>query len=312
MLEALSIRDLAIIDHLELAFERGLTVITGETGAGKSILIRAVGLVLGERARTDLVRSGAKQAQVQAQFNVANAPEIRARLDEAGLDDGDTLIVRRQIMLSGRHRIFINGSLVKLAELARITPVLLGDGLRQDVLSGVAAIERKPVSAFYSHVTVTSGRSGLLANKQAAVSSTEIVTAVAPPAVIAAWAYHRDHRALVHLLDSSRLADAGDKSIDRAFDAATVQCNLYAKRGGSVVIVEAEEIVGFTRSYSTAKSTHARQNVQTTESHVSLLRSHAMTRLVRFAREPPAKTVVWVICHTKDAATRVEQAITAE
>jgi DNA repair protein RecN (Recombination protein N) len=125
MLEALSISDLAIIERLDLALDRGLTVITGETGAGKSILIRALGLVLGERAKTDLVRTGADTAQVQAQFDIGEAPEIRARLTEAGLDDGDTLIIRRVIARSGRHRIYVNGALVKLADLARIAAGLV-------------------------------------------------------------------------------------------------------------------------------------------------------------------------------------------
>lgn len=125
MLEALTISDLAIIERLDLVLDRGLTVITGETGAGKSILIRALGLVLGERAKTDLVRMGADTAQVQAQFDIGEAPEIRARLSEAGLDDGDTLIIRRVIARSGRHRIYVNGALVKLADLARIAAGLV-------------------------------------------------------------------------------------------------------------------------------------------------------------------------------------------
>lgn len=125
MLEALTINDLAIIDHLDLAFERGLTVITGETGAGKSILIRALGLVLGERARSDLVRTGADSAQVQAQFDLSDAPEIRARLHARDLDDEATLIIRRVIARSGRHRIYVNGALVKLSDLAEITAGLV-------------------------------------------------------------------------------------------------------------------------------------------------------------------------------------------
>lgn len=125
MLEALTISDLAIIDRLDLAFERGLTVITGETGAGKSILIRALGLVLGERARSDLVRAGAETAQVQAQFDLRDAPEVRARLHALDLDDGGALIIRRVIARSGRHRIYVNGALVRLADLGEITAGLV-------------------------------------------------------------------------------------------------------------------------------------------------------------------------------------------
>jgi DNA repair protein RecN (Recombination protein N) len=102
MLRFLSIRNLAVIDHLELEFEPGLTVLTGETGAGKSILVGAVGLLAGGRASTDLVRTGEETAILEAIFD---AP-----------DDGET-IVRREVSAQGRSRAFVNGSLVTSAAL---------------------------------------------------------------------------------------------------------------------------------------------------------------------------------------------------
>ena len=97
MLRFLRIQHLAVIDRLELEFEPGLTVLTGETGAGKSILVGAVGLLVGGRASTELVRTGEEQAVVEAIFVHPG---------------GDELIVRREISAQGRSRAFVNGTLV--------------------------------------------------------------------------------------------------------------------------------------------------------------------------------------------------------
>src|ERR1700691_5995311 len=96
MLLSLQVRDLAIIDSVEVPFGPGLNVVTGETGAGKSILVDALGLCLGARASAaDIVRTGAAQAEVTAVFSVAGDAALRARLDEAGIGWDDELVVRR-------------------------------------------------------------------------------------------------------------------------------------------------------------------------------------------------------------------------
>ena len=108
MLRGLEIRDLLIIDRLELRFQPGLNVLTGETGAGKSILLDALGFVLGWRGRADLVRQGAEQGEVTAWFDLDAGHPARDVLDEAGLQAGDELILRRVNGADGRKTAWIN------------------------------------------------------------------------------------------------------------------------------------------------------------------------------------------------------------
>ena len=127
MLRTLRVRDLAIIDELEVVLEPGLNVITGETGAGKSILLQALDVALGGRPDADLVRTGAEEAAVEALF--ANVPvPVRERLVGAGIpaeDPQDELLVRRVIARGGRTRAYVNGALGSLALLRELAPHLL-------------------------------------------------------------------------------------------------------------------------------------------------------------------------------------------
>ncbi len=124
MLRTLRVRDLALIEELELVLEPGLNVITGETGAGKSILLQALDVALGGRPDADLVRTGAEEAAVEALF--ANVPvPVRERLVGAGIpaEDGeDELLVRRVIARGGRTRAYVNGALGSLALLRELAP----------------------------------------------------------------------------------------------------------------------------------------------------------------------------------------------
>ena len=108
MLRGLHIRDMLIIDRLDLGFEPGLNVLTGETGAGKSILLDALGFVLGWRGRAELVRAGAAQGEVTAVFDLGPSHPARTVLDEAGIEAEDELILRRINMADGRKTAFIN------------------------------------------------------------------------------------------------------------------------------------------------------------------------------------------------------------
>ena len=125
MLRALDIRDMLIIDRLELAFRPGLNVLTGETGAGKSILLDALGFVLGWRGRADLVRAGAEQGEVVAQFDLPGDHPARALLDEAGLPASDELILRRVNSADGRKTAWINDRRASGEVLRRLSDTLV-------------------------------------------------------------------------------------------------------------------------------------------------------------------------------------------
>jgi DNA repair protein RecN (Recombination protein N) len=124
MLKELSIRNLAIIDQLRVQFGPGLNVLTGETGAGKSIVVDALNLALGERASGDLIRTGSDEAVVEAAFELnSHGPAVvRNILSGQGIEIGpdDDLIVRRLISASGKNKVYINGSLATLSTLASV------------------------------------------------------------------------------------------------------------------------------------------------------------------------------------------------
>jgi DNA repair protein RecN (Recombination protein N) len=121
VLKELSIRDFAIIDDLQIRFEPGLTILSGETGAGKSIIINAVNLILGSRASADMIRTGADAAEIEALFNIdPKSPAARAA-GEMGYDIGEGLLVRRVISRAEGNRVYVNGRLATLQVLAAVT-----------------------------------------------------------------------------------------------------------------------------------------------------------------------------------------------
>src|SRR6266850_192718 len=127
MLRTLRVRDLAIIDELEVVLEPGLNVITGETGAGKSILLQALDVALGGRPDADLVRTGCEEGAVETLFTGV-PPVARERLVAAGLPAGDSpgeILVRRVVARGGRTRAYVNGALGSLGLLRELAPHLL-------------------------------------------------------------------------------------------------------------------------------------------------------------------------------------------
>ncbi len=125
MLRALEIRDILIIDHLELSFQPGLNVLTGETGAGKSILLDSLGFVLGWRGRAELVRQGAAQGEVAAEFDLPDAHPARDILADSGLPIGDELILRRINTRDGRKTAWVNDRRCSGEVLRQLSDVLV-------------------------------------------------------------------------------------------------------------------------------------------------------------------------------------------
>ena len=150
MLTELRIRNFAIIESLALPLARGFNVLSGETGAGKSIIVGALGLLLGERASTDLIRSGADRATVEGVFDVSDRPEILELLDERGIDVEESLVVlKREIVAAGRARAWVNGTTVNagiLAEIGRHLVNLHGQHEAQTLLDPEA--QRRILDAF--------------------------------------------------------------------------------------------------------------------------------------------------------------------
>ena len=126
MLLHLSIRNYLLVEQVDLDFAPGLTVLTGETGAGKSILIDALALALGERAEASVVRGAAARAEISAEFRIVDFPELKIWLDDTGIDYADdVLILRRSIDAGGRSRAFINATPVTLMQLKSAAEYLL-------------------------------------------------------------------------------------------------------------------------------------------------------------------------------------------
>ena len=125
MLTNLTIRDFAIVHKIDVDFGAGMTVLTGETGAGKSILVDALGLVLGERGSAQAVRQGAKRAEFSAEFDVSDEPAAAAWLEDQAMDEDERCVVRRIITAEGRSRAFINGNPVSMQQLKGFGDLLL-------------------------------------------------------------------------------------------------------------------------------------------------------------------------------------------
>jgi DNA repair protein RecN (Recombination protein N) len=150
MLTELRIRNFAIIEQVTLPLGEGFNVLSGETGAGKSIIVGALGLLLGERASADLIRSGAEKATVEGVFDVTNVRGIVELADERGIEvEDDTLVLKREIATNGRGRAWINGATVTatvLAEIGRQLVNLHGQHDAQTLLDGES--QRRILDAF--------------------------------------------------------------------------------------------------------------------------------------------------------------------
>ena len=131
MIAELRVRDLATIADVTLPLGAGLNVLTGETGAGKSLLVDALALLLGERATADMVRTGAARASVEGAFDVAGRADLAAALAEHGIEAEDgRLVLKREVQESGRSRAWVNGSPVTVGVLAEVGRRLVDRGAK--------------------------------------------------------------------------------------------------------------------------------------------------------------------------------------
>src|SRR6266536_2693441 len=165
MLQRLSIQNYAIIDELEIDFSDKLNVITGETGAGKSIIVGALGLILGERADSNVLVNKEKKCFVEGVFEIKGKKEIKRFLEESELDSNDELIIRREIGTNGKSRAFVNDTPVTLSQLNELCSSLVDLHQQFDTLQlGKNDFHREVLDALAGH-------SGLLNNYQQVFTS---------------------------------------------------------------------------------------------------------------------------------------------
>ena len=150
MLIELRIKNFAIIDELNLSFSKGFNILTGETGAGKSIILNAVHLLLGDKATEEWIRSSEEEANVEAVFDISGNSEIKEKIQEKaphlqGAGEEDSLLIRRLISRSGRGKVFINGNLATLGMLSEV-----GEGL----LSVYGQHEHQSLQRVETHVDI--------------------------------------------------------------------------------------------------------------------------------------------------------------
>src|ERR1700743_703416 len=149
MLARLSIRDIVLIERLDIDFVKGFAVLTGETGAGKSILLDAVALALGGRGDAGLVRHGAEQGQVTAVFDVPKGHPASAILSDNGLEDSGEMILRRVQLADGRTRAFLNDQAISVQTLKAVGATLVEIHGQHDERALVdAATHRRLLDAF--------------------------------------------------------------------------------------------------------------------------------------------------------------------
>ena len=125
MLKQLSIKGFTLIDHAEVPFHEGFTAITGETGAGKSVLLKALRMVCGDKAQASMVRTGEDKAVIEGIFDISREPKVKKFIEDLGIDSDDELIIRREIQENGKGRTRVNGSIVNQSDLQDMGELLI-------------------------------------------------------------------------------------------------------------------------------------------------------------------------------------------
>mgnify|MGYP000844948887 FL=1 len=242
MLAQLKIRNFALIDALDVSFDRGLNILSGETGAGKSIIIGAIGLLLGDRASTEMIRSGAEAAEVEAFFDLDEGDPVREKLAEAGLDDGEGMIVRRVMSRSGRNRVYINGSMATLNLLADLGESLMNIcGQREHSVMLNADRHLDMLDAFGDLNPLRSGYGALFETRQDLLGRVEKLTEAknrrTEQEELARFQLDEIHKAAVIPGEDDRLTAERQVllSVQKLMDAAGQAHELLYDRGDSVL-----------------------------------------------------------------------------
>jgi DNA repair protein RecN (Recombination protein N) len=190
MLQELTIRNFAIIEDLNIHFDSGLTILSGETGAGKSIIINAISLLLGSRASTPLIRTGAENAELEALFQIQAGGSAARVMEALGYDPSEGLLIRRIIARNERHRIYINGRLGTIQNLTAITEHLANisgqhahQGLLKeeqhlailDQFGGLSTVRDTYAAAFRQMVPLVRKRQELIQRKNRQVLEVELL-----------------------------------------------------------------------------------------------------------------------------------------
>ena len=144
MLQFLNISNIALIDDMQVEFESGLNLLTGETGSGKSIIVDALGVLIGGRFTSELIKSGSERASIEGLFSVTSNPDLELILENAGLGATNELIIRRELSTTGRNKIFINNQLATQSLLRDLRPYLVdihGQGDQQTLFNPETHLE---------------------------------------------------------------------------------------------------------------------------------------------------------------------------
>src|SRR5215211_3783379 len=145
MLQLLSISNIALIDDLRVEFDGALNLLTGETGSGKSIIVDALGVLIGGRFTSELLKSGAERGSIEGLFSLSPHPQLETLLENSGFSNGDDeLIIRRELSATGRNKIFINNQLATQTLLRDLRPFLVdihGQGDQQTLFDPETHLE---------------------------------------------------------------------------------------------------------------------------------------------------------------------------
>ncbi|MDX2182456.1 MAG: DNA repair protein RecN [Gemmatimonadaceae bacterium] len=238
MLAELRIRDFALIEQVTVRLAPGFNVLTGETGAGKSIIVGALGLLLGERASADVVRVGRDKAIVEGTFEIERRPELRALLDELGLDaDEGPVVLRREVAANGRARAWVNGTSVTAAVLAQVgrrlvdlhgqheAQTLLDEASQRAILDAFAGATADADAMRTAHATLALVRRERETLEQRRAEATKR----------ADWLRH-----VVHEIDAARLEPGEDDRLEDEARRLEHADELRALAAQAVVTLEAE------------------------------------------------------------------------